>query len=331
MSTNIAIACQGGGSHTAFTAGALRRIIADSPDEYEIGALSGTSGGGICALVAWAGLAAGEPEAARDNLEQFWMDVAADWPVESWLNDFTLTNTRLWSEFGSFGVSPYRNPVARPSQRQFRRTILDHCAVDGAYENPDPPALFIGAVDVESGEFGVFTNDESRAAEDPETFRTVGTPDEAATAALASAAVPTLFEAVSIGDRYYWDGLFSQNPPIRHFMASADVEEKPDEIWIVRINPKRMDRKRRTVPPRSMAEIMDRRNELSGNLSLEQEKDTIRTVNKLQGEDPEYKHIDVKEVFLQRDLDVHSKLDRDPAFLEDLMNRGSKRAPELWE
>jgi len=47
----IAIACQGGGSHTAFTAGALKRLLGD--DRYEIGTLSGTSGETICALLAW--------------------------------------------------------------------------------------------------------------------------------------------------------------------------------------------------------------------------------------------------------------------------------------
>ena len=47
----VAIACQGGGSHTAFTAGALKRLLRD--DRYEVVALSGTSGGAICALLAW--------------------------------------------------------------------------------------------------------------------------------------------------------------------------------------------------------------------------------------------------------------------------------------
>ena len=46
----VAIACQGG-SHTAFTAGALKRLLAD--DRYEVVALSGTSGGAICAFLAW--------------------------------------------------------------------------------------------------------------------------------------------------------------------------------------------------------------------------------------------------------------------------------------
>ena len=44
----VAIACQGGGSHTAFTAGALKELLREEGAEghgYDIVALSGTSGG----------------------------------------------------------------------------------------------------------------------------------------------------------------------------------------------------------------------------------------------------------------------------------------------
>jgi NTE family protein len=56
--TKVAIACQGGGSQTAFTAGALRRILRDPgfDRDYEVVALSGTSGGALCCLLAWYGL-----------------------------------------------------------------------------------------------------------------------------------------------------------------------------------------------------------------------------------------------------------------------------------
>ena len=56
----VAIACQGGGSHTAFTAGVLKRLLSErarlDAGGYRITALSGTSGGAICALLAWYGL-----------------------------------------------------------------------------------------------------------------------------------------------------------------------------------------------------------------------------------------------------------------------------------
>jgi len=45
----VAIACQGGRSRTAFTAGVVKTILKDKKEKYEIAALSGTSGGAICA------------------------------------------------------------------------------------------------------------------------------------------------------------------------------------------------------------------------------------------------------------------------------------------
>ena len=57
----VAIACQGGGAQTAFTAGALAYLLDQStkqkqdglPHQFEIVALSGTSGGAVCASLAW--------------------------------------------------------------------------------------------------------------------------------------------------------------------------------------------------------------------------------------------------------------------------------------
>jgi NTE family protein len=74
----IAIACQGGGSHTAFTAGVLKRLL--RPGEAvrdQLVGLSGTSGGAICALLAWVGLADEDPNRPAELLDGFWHDNAA--------------------------------------------------------------------------------------------------------------------------------------------------------------------------------------------------------------------------------------------------------------
>ncbi|MEA5388076.1 hypothetical protein VB779_14230 [Haloarculaceae archaeon H-GB11] len=42
--TKVAIACQGGGSHTAFTAGVLKELLREWDDGYELVGISGTSG-----------------------------------------------------------------------------------------------------------------------------------------------------------------------------------------------------------------------------------------------------------------------------------------------
>ncbi len=52
--TKIAIACQGGGSQTAFTAGVLKTFFENGVHRnYDIMSLSGTSGGAVCAGLAW--------------------------------------------------------------------------------------------------------------------------------------------------------------------------------------------------------------------------------------------------------------------------------------
>ena len=54
---------------------------------------------------------------------------------------------------------------------------------------------------------------------------------------LASAAVPTLFRAVHLGENFYWDGLFAQNPPVRDLPDAARGEGKgevpPNELWVI--------------------------------------------------------------------------------------------------
>jgi NTE family protein len=56
----VAISCQGGGSHAAFAAGVLSELLSPSyVDRFELVGLSGTSGGAICAALAWAGLISG--------------------------------------------------------------------------------------------------------------------------------------------------------------------------------------------------------------------------------------------------------------------------------
>lgn len=50
-------------------------------------------------------------------------------------------------------------------------------------------------------------------------------------------------------------------------------ERKPDELWVVQINPQT-----REGEPTTLLEIADRRNELAGNLSLNQELRFVETL-----------------------------------------------------
>jgi hypothetical protein len=167
--------------------------------------------------------------------------------------------------------------------------------------------------------------------------------DVDADAILASAAIPTLFEATRITDRsgehVYWDALFSQNPPVRDFVSvQRDLgEEPPDEIWVIQINPQRSGRE-----PKQIGEILDRRNELTGNLSLNQELGFIKSMNKwLLDKDkvsPEWftpVWIHRIELIMERDghdaLDLASKLDRSAAHVDQLMDAGKRAAAGFLE
>jgi NTE family protein len=314
----VAIACQGGGSHTAFTAGVLKRFLrAEELKGYEVVGLSGASGGAVCALLAWHHLLRGDKEGAAEALDAFWRDNSATSLHEQIVNHWIVWASNLQNFVTMPAVSPYDNYFSVSALNEFRRMLARR--VDFAQVGVQPegsyPGLLVGAVDVLSGEFRAFNSRRDRIT--PETI-------------LASAAIPTLFRSVRPGDGgTYWDGLFSQNPPVREL-----TDERPDEIWVVQINPKELE-----TEPRTVVEIADRRNELSGNLSLHQELRAIEKIDQLLEEgllssDGKYKQIVVRVIELSRSRFSHSlgtasKLNRDPRFIEDLMSHGEDRAEEF--
>jgi NTE family protein len=316
----IAIACQGGGSHTAFTAGVLKGLLRKMETSgHEIVGLSGTSGGAVCALLAWHALLGGRDgagERAARLLDEFWEENSAATPQERLINYWTVWASKVQSYLATPVISPYDNPFAGVALDDFRKMLgrrIDFRKVElqpeGSY-----PVLIVGAVDVLSGEFKAFNSRHDGISAD---------------AVLASAAIPTLFRSVRVAGGAYWDGLFSQNPPVREL-----IDEGPDEIWVIQINPKERD-----TEPRTFAEIADRRNELAGNLSLHQELHFIEKIDQAlkEGWIPEngkYRRIVVRLIELSRPrfsrfLGTASKLNRDPRFLKALMSHGEDRAEEF--
>jgi NTE family protein len=199
------------------------------------------------------------------------------------------------------------------------------------------PVLLIGAVDILSGRMREFSSRE-------EAIRIEHL--------LASAAVPELFQAVDVGDGgMYWDGLFSDNPPAGELVRPEVVGDDniPDEIWVIKINPTR----RGTVPTKP-DEIIDRRNELYGNISLFHQLAGIARMNDMFLEDafrPEFlarspvkRMVRIPRSFdhkpdrpyhmpciemspaLQDSLDYESKLDRNEAHLRRLFEDGMCQA-----
>ena len=75
----VAVACQGGGMHAAFTVGVLTEILRDidTRNRFNLVGLSGTSAGALCALMVWFGLAPkmqgpGSVPAAITQVNQAW-------------------------------------------------------------------------------------------------------------------------------------------------------------------------------------------------------------------------------------------------------------------
>src|SRR5918997_6382119 len=317
-SRKVAIACQGGGSHTAFTAGVLKRLLrTEGLKHYEGVGLSGTSGGAVCALLAWHHLLRGDGAGAAEALDAFWRDNSATAPHEQILNSWILWASQLQNFITMPAISPYHNYFSVSAIEEFKRMLerrVDFGEIEVQLEDSSP-VLLVGAVDVLSGEFRTFNS--RRDGITPETI-------------LASAAIPTLFRSVRLDDGgTYWDGLFSQNPPVREL-----TDEGPDEIWVIQINPKELG-----TEPRTVTEIADRRNELSGNLSLHQELHSIEKIDQMLEEgrlvrDDKYKQIVVRVIEMSRSRFAHSlgtasKLNRDPRFIEDLMSHGEAQAEEF--
>ena len=347
----VAIACQGGGSHTAFTAGALKRLLQD--ERYEFVALSGTSGGAVCALLAWYALiehGKGENGASKAAskagrlLEKFWLeDNAAREAPERLLNDW-LVGWLRWQQVTGFLVESSPNAFSDYWQNKLRSILEDNVPFEDIDQmvGPASPKLFVGAVNVLNGEFKTFGSHRRENSswvfnDDPEDGIGVD-------AVLASAAIPPIFRSVPVGDGVYWDGLFSQNPPVRELL-----DTRPDEVWVIQINPNSLaPRPKDPVPgdePTSVVDIIDRRNELSGNLSLNQELRYVEKMNELVEdlgkEGPEgkrlrvrrgkvYKPVVVRQIEMSRPLGAASKLDRSLSFIRKMMRYGERRADEFF-
>jgi NTE family protein len=355
----VAVACQGGGTHAAFEVGVLTEILKDIREQnrFELVGLSGTSAGALCALMAWYGLApkngrAGSARAAADKLNRFWDGFAATTPGEVMLNLFSFSALTVQEkETPVLGLNApvfSLNPRGVVSQavaaglpllgvrRQyfdFDDMLAQACPqFDGIEWGLVRTRLLLGASEIINGVETVFDSDCNMEAQG-------GTHADATVAhrwrrrlplslrgVAASGTLPAVREAEEIDGGHYWDGLYSQNPPVREFLAGVRKEQAPDEIWIVRINPQQSPQR-----PTSNAEIRDRENELMGNLSLNKELDFILTVNdwlaRFGGPFAEnYKHVTVRTLKMTQEtaaeLRTSSKFDRSRGFIERLRKEG---------
>jgi NTE family protein len=181
---------QGGGAHGAFTWGVLDVLL--EQEHLSFNGVSGASAGAINAVALAAGLQENGADGARAKLAEVWGAIAATVPASlvplSGVPGETVLGlvTRVVSpyQFNPFDYDPLRDILARTIDFA---GLQHHC----------PVQLYIAATDVADGKPRVFTG--------AEITRDV---------VLASTCLPHLRQAIRIGERHYWDGGYSANPPI---------------------------------------------------------------------------------------------------------------------
>src|ERR1700732_4105181 len=245
----VDLALQGGGSHGAFTWGVLDRLLEEP--WLGIDAIRGTSAGAMNAAVLVDGHAKGGAQGARTALSNFWRRVsdAARFspfrrgPLDVLLGRWTLDSSPLYvaMDLMSRLLSPYDvNPMGKNPLRAILAELVNFERLAQA-----PTKLFITATNVRTGRGHVFKNNAI-------------TPD----VLLASACLPTMFQAIEIDGEPYWDGGYAGNPTLTPLVRESDAHD----TIIVQINPRE-----RPDPPRTANEILNRLNEISFNSPLMKE------------------------------------------------------------
>jgi Predicted esterase of the alpha-beta hydrolase superfamily len=306
----IDLALQGGGSHGAFTWGVLDRLLEEP--WLQIDGISGTSAGAMNAAVLADGFADGGAAGARAAMETFWRKVsdAARFspfqrsPLDILLGRWTLDNSPAFitMELMARLVSPYTlNPGgANPLRDILADSVHFERLVQG------PIKLFITATNVQTGQGRVFRNPEI-------------TPD----VLLASACLPTLFQAVEIDGQPYWDGGYSGNPTITPLVRECTSRD----TILVQINPVQ-----RPGTPRTARDIDNRLNEVSFNAVLLKELRMIALLRHAadpgNGEGARWAAMRIHRVSSERmvDLGYSSKLNAEWAFLTMLRDEGRRAA-----
>ena len=259
------LALQGGGSHGAFTWGVLDALLEDGSLDFE--GISGTSAGAMNAVA----LAQGFAQAAQEYAD----------PQEARCAGAALartTLTQLWEGVGAMGSLSWGAPLAQampalqlmtqwlsPAQanpldinplRRLLERVVDFDLLCTARKAV--PQVFVCATNVRTGRGEIFAG-----------------PRLSADAVMASACLPMVFKAVEIEGERYWDGGFSGNPALHPLIYQTEC----CDVLLVQINPIE-----HLGVPDTVAEIMDRMNEVTFNASLLAELRAIEFVRRLLAE-----------------------------------------------
>ena len=311
----IDLALQGGGSHGAFTWGVLDRLLEEP--WLQIVGISGTSAGAMNAAVLAAGWTESGRQGARAALDEFWKRVsraAALSPLQRTPYDRLMGRWTLdWSpafiamDLMSRIFSPYNlNPLGFNPLRDILAESIDFARLARS-----PIKLFITATNVRTGRGRIFRNLEI-------------TPD----VLLASACLPTMFQAIEIDGEPYWDGGFAGNPTITPLVRETEAHDSV----LVQINPRE-----RPGTPRSAPEILNRLNEISFNSPLMKELRMIALLREAsdpgKGEGCRWAGMRTHRIMteMMTELGHSSKLNAEWEFLTMLRREGHRTASEFLD
>ncbi len=311
----VDIALQGGGSHGAFSWGVLDRLLEEP--WLRIDGISGTSAGAMNAAVLVHGHQKGGVAGAREALETFWRRVseAARFspfqrgPLDILLGRWTLDSSPIYvvMDLMSRLVSPYElNPGGANPLRDILAEQIDFHVLAQS-----PINLFVTATNVRTGRGKVFKNADI-------------TPD----VLLASACLPTMFQAIEIDGDAYWDGGYSGNPTLSTLVREC----KSQDTILIPINPIE-----RVATPRSASEILNRLNEVSFNAVVLKELKMMALLRKVadpgDGEGKLWANMRVHMVRndVLNELGASSKVLAEWGFFEYLHREGRKAAQAFLE
>ena len=311
----INLALQGGGAHGAFTWGVLDHILEDG--RLQIAGVSGTSAGAMNAVALADGYTRDGPDGARAALDHFWrcMSKSAQksplqrTPMDRLTGNWGLENNPFYHFMNALSgiASPYQlNPMNINPLRDLVEDSIDFEMVRACTAFK----LFISATNVETGRVKIFPRDKLTAD-----------------MVMASACLPSLYQAVEIDGVPYWDGGYMGNPSLFPLYGETGT----DDIVVIQINP--IERK---GAPRTPQEIDNRLNEISFNSSLLKELRAIDFVDRLIREGklstdqyrPVRVHIVENEAAL-KPMGASSKMNVEWAFLTRLRDIGRDTA-KAW-
>ena len=309
----IDLALQGGGSHGAYTWGVLDRLLEET--SLRIDGISGTSAGAMNAAVLVDGLEAGGRDGARAALEAFWRSVSdaarlspfQRSPLDIMKGEWTLDNSPVFvaTDLMARLFSPYDlNPMGVNPLRELLKERIDFKRLARASTK-----LFVTATNVRTGRGRVFRN-----------------ADLSADALLASACLPTMFQAVEVDGEPYWDGGYSGNPTITPLVRDCDSQD----TLLVQINPLE-----RPGTPRSARDILNRLNEVSFNATLLKELRMIAMLRHVadtgHGEGEKWAGMRIHRIAsdVMTELGYSSKLNAEWEFLVMLRDEGRKSMDEF--